>query len=69
MCIVFRSTVFKDFVWEHMKQAVNQASITTTSISNSLFPLPPEEEQKRIVDFYDDVNKYVTAIDIDKTYC
>jgi type I restriction enzyme S subunit len=66
MCIVFRSTVFKDFVWEHMKQAVNQASITTTSISNSLFPLPPEEEQKRIVDFYDDVNKYVTAIDIDK---
>ena len=49
-----------------MKQAVNQASITTTSISNSLFPLPPEEEQKRIVDFYDDVNKYVTAIDIDK---
>ena len=66
MCIVFRCTVFKDFVWEHMKQAVNQASITTTSISNSLFPLPPEEEQKRIVDFYDDVNKYVTAIDIDK---
>ena len=66
MCIMFRCTVFKDFVWEHMKQAVNQASITTTSISNLLFPLPPVDEQNRIADFCDHVNKLVTAIDDNK---
>ena len=66
MCIVFRSTVFKEFVWEHMKQAVNQASITTTSISNLLFAIPPVEEQTRIIDFFDDANKYIIEIDTDK---
>ena len=66
MCILFRSTVFKGFVWEHMKQAVNQASITTTSISNLLFAIPPVEEQTRIIDFFDDANKYMIEIDTDK---
>lgn len=48
LCIVFRSNYFKDFVWQNMKQAVNQASITTTSISDFLFPVPPYEELKQI---------------------
>lgn len=49
LCVVFRSNYFKDFVWENMKQAVNQASITTTSISEFLLPMPPHEELKQII--------------------
>ena len=49
LCVVFRSNYFKDFVWENMKQAVNQASITTTSISEFLLPMPPYKELKQII--------------------
>ena len=66
ICIVFRSEIFKDFVWENMKQAVNQASITATSISNFLFAIPPAEEQERITASYDDIDRYFDAINIYK---
>ena len=63
LCIVFRSKYFKDFVWDNMKQAVNQASITTTSISGLLFPTPPKEEQQRIIEMYRKINESIAEIE------
>lgn len=65
LCIVFRSEFFKDFVWQNMKQAVNQASITTTSISGLLIPIPPAHEQLMINIAVDNMLDKVNSVDVD----
>ena len=62
LCIVFRSNYFKDFIWENMKQAVNQASITTTLISEFLLPIPPYEELKQIIKIYNRISNIIDKI-------
>ena len=63
----FRTSLFKDFVWENMKQAVNQASITTASISSFLLPLAPFNEQRRITKTIKQYTNLIDRIENDKT--
>ena len=57
---IFRTSLFKYFVWKNMKLAVNQASITTTSISSFLIPIAPLKEQNKISII---VTQYTNLID------
>ena len=50
MLMIFKGSLFKSYVSKEMKHSVNQASITTTQLSSFLFPLPPIQEQKRLVE-------------------
>ena len=50
MLIIFKDALFRSYVSKEMKHSVNQASITTTQLSSFLFPLPPIQEQKRVVE-------------------
>ena len=63
----FRTSLFKDFVWENMKQAVNQASITTASISSFLLPMAPFNEQRRITKTIKQYTNLIDRIENDKT--
>ncbi len=63
----FRTSLFKEHVLRNMKQAVNQASITTISIGNYLIPLPPLSEQHRIVEKLNELLSFVDNIETDKT--
>lgn len=50
----FRSDKVKTQIWENTRHAVNQASINIRNLSNVEFPVPPIDEQRRIVENLDD---------------
>jgi type I restriction enzyme S subunit len=51
----FKSSVFYESIQDIIKKAVNQASINITNLSNKTIPLPPINEQKRIVEKIDSI--------------
>ena len=45
----FLTNSFKMFIWENMKHSVNQASFNISLIEKCFIPIPPLNEQKRII--------------------
>lgn len=41
---------YKDYIYKNCKQAISQASINQALLSNHVIPLPPQKEQRRILD-------------------
>ena len=56
-----RSSVFKDRMRPYVQNAVNQASISINSVKIIPFPLPPINEQNRIVE---EIEKWYDLIDV-----
>jgi type I restriction enzyme S subunit len=50
----FRSDKVKTQIWNNTRHAVNQASINIRNLSNVEVPVPPIDEQRRIVENLDD---------------
>jgi type I restriction enzyme S subunit len=50
---LIRSTIFRQVVESLAKPAINQASISQTSLSSIYIPLPPETEQALIAEYVD----------------
>ena len=63
---VFKSSYFKEYVQMNMKEAVNQASISTKQISDCLIPMPPIVEQKQIVTEIEKFYQLIDTIENDK---
>jgi type I restriction enzyme S subunit len=49
-----RSDKVKNQIWDNTRHAVNQASINIRNLSNVVVPVPPLDEQDRIVEVLDD---------------
>ena len=63
---VFKSSYFKEYVQMNMKEAVNQASISTKQISDCLIPMPSIIEQKQIVTEIEKLYQHIDTIENDK---
>jgi type I restriction enzyme S subunit len=50
----FRSDSVRNQIWDNTRHAVNQASINIRNLSNVVIPVPPLDEQRRIVETLDD---------------
>lgn len=62
MMIYFKSNIFKTYVNGNMKHSVNQASITTTALSNFLVPFPSEGYQSSIVNRVNELFEIIDSI-------
>ena len=62
--ISLKTSEFKTHVWSKMKQAVNQASITTVSIGDYVVPIPPHNELHAIIDRVDNYSSYIDSISV-----
>lgn len=60
--IVLNSKLFKNYIIDIAQGTANQASITQDGIKSFVFPVPPLEEQKRIVDKVDLIMDYLDKL-------
>ena len=58
--LAFRTDAVRSQIWANTRHAVNQASINIRNLSTVEIPVPPLDEQKRIVDALDD---YLSRLD------
>jgi len=56
---VFQSDIFKDQINRHLGATINQ--ITNTSLNSFIVPLPPDDEQKKIVEILSAVDEKISV--------
>ena len=61
----FLTNSFKTFIWENMKHSVNQASFNISLIEKCFIPIPPLNEQKRIINKINEI--FLNANQIEKS--
>ena len=62
-----QSTFVLDSIFSTETGNVNQGNIGSTATLNLLIPIPPIEEQKRVINCISTVNKFIDTIESDKT--